>query len=264
MNVLSYELRRNFISALLWAISLSFFGCICIQLYGAFTADINFFESILNAYSPEMLKAFGAELTTIRTLPGFYSFCFMYVVLCGAFYALHVGISIVGKELAGKSAEFLYTKPMPRWRILTSKLICALLCLLVINGIYTATTFGMANLSGFSFDTNIFFMMNSALFLSQLLFLALGFLCACCFSKIKSPLTLATGIISIFFLLQMVVNLEPNGILSYLSFLNYVSADLILANNGYDMLRLGLLLLLSIVFIISGYRYFQRRDIHSV
>lgn len=264
MNVFRYECRRYLPSSLIWAISLTFFGFLCIQLFTAFSADVTFFEKMLNAYSPEMLKAFGAELSTVTTLPGFYSFCFMYVIAVAAFQAMYLGIQVLGKELSGKTADFIFVKPMSRRKILTYKLASVLVCLVIVNVIYCIGTLLSASMTGFAFDSGMMIMINGAMFLTQLLFMSAGFLLACISPKIKTPLSLTTGIVCAFFLLQMVVNLEPTGILSYISFLNYVSADSILAHQGYEVSKLILLLVLSVGFTGVGYYVFEHRDIHTI
>lgn len=264
MNVFKFELKRYITSSLIWAVSLAFFGIVCIQLYVSFSSDMNFFESMLKAYSPEMLKAFGAELSTINTLTGFYGFCFMYVMVAAAFQAMHMGIHVVGKEMSGKTADFLYTKPLSRFLILTQKITSVLTCLLLTNIIYCLGTYISAQMTGIEFDIAILLTINASMFLTQILFLCIGFLLACGMKKIKTPLTLTTGIVCSFFLLQMIVNLEPDGILSYFSLLNYLSADSIMSHGGFDMVYLCILIILSIGSLIGAYYYFNHRDIQSL
>lgn len=264
MNIFRYEFKRYLLSSLIWAFSLSVFGVICIQLFVAFTQDLTVFEQMLSAYSPEMLKALGAEISTIKTLTGFYSFCFMYMAVAAAFQAMYMGIHIVGKEFSGKTADFLYTKPVKRQSILAYKLLSVVCCLMIVNVIYSVGTYMSAVSTGISFDTTLFFTINFSMFLTQLLFLSVGFLLGCIIKKIKYPLSFVTGIISIFFLLQMIVNLEPDGVLSYFSFLNYVAADTIMLHSGFEMMRLGVLLVLIFGFLGAGFSYFMNRDIHTV
>ncbi|MGX8851034.1 ABC transporter permease subunit [Amedibacillus sp. YH-ame10] len=264
MNIFRFECRRYFISTLIWALSLTVFGYICIQLFVSFSSDVKFFETMLNAYSPEMLKAFGAQLSTIKTLPGFYSFCFMYIVAAAAFQSTYLGLHVIGKEMSGKSADFIFTKPCTRQKILTCKLASILLCLLLTNLIYSTGSMISASQTGLQFDKDMMWMLNLSMLLTQLLFMALGFLLACVMKKIKTPLALTTGIVSAFFLLQMVVNLEPDGILSYVSFLSYVSADSVVANQGFEIVKLSILVILTIAFLSAGYLFFKRRDIHAL
>ena len=264
MNVITFECRRYVLSSIIWALSLTVFGYICIQLFESFSSNVTFFETMLSAYSPEMLKAFGAEISTIKTLPGFYAFCFTYIVAAAAFQATYLGMHVIGKELSGKSADFIFTKPMKRSSILTFKLIAIVLCLLVVNIVYSVGTICGAYMSGLTFDLGIMTLINISMLLTQLLFFSLGFLLACVVKKIKTPLTFTTGIVCSCFLLQMLVNLEPDGILSYFSFLSYLSADSIVANGGFQIMKLTLLCALCIIFIGVGYRTFQRRDIHAL
>lgn len=264
MNIFRFECRRYLVSTFIWAFSLMIFGAVCIQLFVSFTADMSMFDKMLNAYSPQMLKALGAGLKTIRTLPGFYSFCFMYVLAAAAFQATYLGIHVMGKEMAGKSADFLFTKPVRRTRILTCKLMSSLVCLLIVNVIYGSGTYLSAVMTNLTFQGKDLLMINVSMFLTQLLFFSLGFLLGCCLHKVKSPLTLTAGIVCAFFLLQMVVNLEPQGWLSYLSFLSYLSSDYLLAHGSWETVKLLLLLGLCIAFLCSGYIIFERRDIQAL
>lgn len=264
MNILRFELRKYLPSTIIWALSLSFFGYLCINLFTLFTKDMNFFQQMLSAYPPEFLQAFGAQMNTITSLNGFYSFCFMYIVMCGALEALYISMRVTSQEIAGKSADFLFTKPISRCKIMTYKLLCVILCILIMNVIYSCITLFAANAVDAEFDKTLFLSINLGLFFTQMLFVAFGFLLGTSLSKIKTPISLSCGIVCLFFLLQMIVNLEPDGFLSYFSFLSYTSADLILANAGFEPVKLGLLLCISIIFFISGYIVFQKRDIHSL
>ncbi|MEG0275600.1 MAG: ABC transporter permease subunit [Coprobacillus sp.] len=264
MNVLKFELKRYIPSSLIWALSLTFFGVVCIQLYVSFSSDMNFFESMLKAYSPETLKALGAELSTINTLTGFYGFCFMYVMVAAAFQAMYLGIHVVGKEMSLKTADFLYTKPISHISVLTQKIISVLICLLIMNIIYCIGTYLSALMTNLEFDTTILLTMNASMFLTQLLFFSIGFLLGCVIKKVKTPLTLTTGIVCSFFLLQMIVNLEPDGILSYFSLLSYLSAESIMSHGGFDMIYLCILSILSIGSLVGAYYYFNHRDIQAL
>lgn len=264
MNILKFELRKYIPSSIIWAISLSVFGYLCITLFTAFTSDINFFRQVLSSYSPEFLKAFGAQLEVIESLPGFYSFCFMYIILCGAFQALYLGICVISKEMAGKSADFLYTRPIARYKILSYKLLSVFLCIVFVNIVYSGVTLMGALAIDATLDQSLFMSINLALFFTQILFLCLGFFLGTTMKKIKSPLSLASGIVCFFFLLQMIVNLEPDGALSYISFLSYLSADSILSNQGFEIAKLAIVSVLSIGFLTSGYLIFNKKDIHSL
>lgn len=263
MNIYRYELKNNFKSALVWGIAMALVGWLFLSIYPAFSADMELFNKILASYPPAVLKAFGASLDYINSFAGFYSFCFVYIIVCAAIQAMLLSTSLIGKEAAKKMTDFLFTKGISRTQILSQKVLAGLTCLVVTNVIYFIVVYSIALFMNADLNSSTLFLLNFSMFLIQFLFFALGFLITCLSKKIKSPITISGSVVSLFFMIEMLVNMEPDGSLKYISFLTYLSGETILKTGFYDPLMLGLLIVVTLVMMATGFAIFQRKDLAS-
>lgn len=73
-------------------------------------------------YPPAVLAALNLKVEIFFTIYGFFSYFLTFGWLIASVQAMNLGVSIVSKEVAGKTADFLLTKPITRARMLTEKL----------------------------------------------------------------------------------------------------------------------------------------------
>lgn len=263
MNVLIYELKSNLKSSLVWGISLACLAAVCMMIFPSMSNDMDLFMSVLNSYPPQMMLALGAVISLLDTLPGFYAFCYMYVVLCAGVQGLQYGISIMAKETGKKTCDFIFTKPMKRLHIINYKLLALFICIILSNLLFNVIMVPIAMQIDPNMNISSILWMNAAMFITQLLFLSLGLLIGILVRKIKSPSAAALGIISIFFLLEMYVNIDSSSILKYISFLNYFSGNQIVLHHSLDAsIVLRSIIAISMCISLSLY-IFHHKDIHT-
>ena len=174
MNIFLHELKAYRKSMLIWACSMAAVAALFILMFSGISTDIDAFKAVLESLPETVKKLLSIYVDSISTLEGFYSFVFIYIILCGAIQAMNLGTSIVSKEIREKTADFLLTKPVSRERILTSKLLAALASLVITNIIYLAITVPMTFIVTTEFSMKIFLMISATLFFIQLMFMALG------------------------------------------------------------------------------------------
>lgn len=265
MNVYLHELKTYLKSALIWSISLAFFGVvICAVIFPAFHNDMQAVNDILANYPPEALSAMGVGPDGISSFPGFYAFCFIYVLLCGAIQALILGAGIVGKEGARKTSDFLFSKPLSRTGILTGKYLASVTCLFITSLIYCTAVYFSAAAVIEELNVSVVWMMNASLFVVQLLFVSIGFAIACFVTKLKSPNTVGIGLGALFFGLQMLANMYPEDLLIRLiSPMGYLLPNYIAQHHTYEWPLFAVSLALTAVLTVLGYVRFNTKDIHS-
>jgi len=124
-NIYQMEMRRNLKSFLIWAGSICgmlFFGML---FYPAINADglLMQMEALFeNPMMKGMLAAFGADVSSLGNLMGFYvTYNSIYNVLLGCIFASVLAGNLLAKEEAEKTAEFLFTRPVSRTTIFFSK-----------------------------------------------------------------------------------------------------------------------------------------------
>ncbi len=124
-NIYQMEMRRNLKSFTIWAGSICGILFLGMLFYPAINADglLTQMEALFeNPMMKGMLAAFGADVTSLGSLMGFYvTYNSMYNVLLGCIFASVLAGNLLAKEEAEKTAEFLFTRPVSRKTIFFSK-----------------------------------------------------------------------------------------------------------------------------------------------
>ncbi len=263
MNIFLHELKAHAKSTILWSLSLSLIAVFFLPLYTGFAGDTAAFKQMLSGYPPEVLKAFGASFDMLSSLGGFYSFCFAYISLCGAVQAALLGIGVLSKETSRKTADFLFTKPAKRPSILAGKLSAVFVCLVATNIVYLAVSMLTASLVDKNYDPAVFLLISLSMPMTQMIFLALGFMLAATVKKIKSPVTTALSVVFSFYAVALIVNVLQDDKLKYISFLNYFDPHLILKSGAYDGTFIICGIAACAVFLFTAFYTYGKKDIHA-
>lgn len=201
MNIFIHELKVYRKSTIIWTCSLAAIIILFLSMYPAFSQDITAAKKMLEAFPEGVRKALGLSLDMFSTLLGFYSYVFIYLMLCGSIQAMNLGTSILSKEVREKTADFLLTKPVSRIKIMTAKLLAALTSLIITDVIYLIVAgimFSALQTGPYSFK--IFLMISATLLFVQLLFLSLGVIVSVVVPKIRAVLPISLGTVFGFFI----------------------------------------------------------------
>jgi len=186
MNVFLREFRAYPKSLITWTLSLAGIVGMFMALYPAFASDIEGLNEML-ANFPEAIKALvNITPETFMSVLGFYGYLLSFAWLAASIQAMNLGVGIISKEVSGKTADFLMTKPVRRSEVVTGKLAAALAVILIMNVVFIAVSYLAVAATGAEFDSSTLLLMSSTLLLLQLVFLALGALFSVTIPKIKS------------------------------------------------------------------------------
>ncbi|MEX2104321.1 MAG: ABC transporter permease subunit [Bacilli bacterium] len=162
---------------------------------------------MMEGFPEPVRKALGLQINSMGSILGFYSYAFVYITLCGAIQGMIIGVTIISKEVREKTADFLLTKPVTRTKIVTSKLLAAVVSLVITNVVYIAVASIVASqVKTEDYSATIFFMISITLFFIQLIFLAMGILISVVFPNIKSVLAVSLGTVFSFFIIGMLAS----------------------------------------------------------
>jgi len=264
MNVYLYELKAFRKNTIIWIISMASLAVVFMSVFTAYTADTESFRNLFMGFPPEVLKAFGVDLDMLFSVLGYYSFVFAYVLLCGAIQAMHLGLSLISKEFNRKTADFIFTKPMPRSSVLTAKLMSGITLLLITDIIYILVAYSMANImTDEPFDRKIFFMISISLFFIETMFYLLGVLVGAIFHRVKSVTGVTMGTVFGFFIAGMLGDaLDDEKIRYFVPFKYYDGLDII-RESGYDTTFLIINILFVTGAVLASYALYVKKDIHS-
>lgn len=265
MNMFLHELKAYRKSTMIWTISLVALVVLFMSMFPSFSKDAEEFKKLMEGFPVELRKAIGLSVDSIATLLGFYSYAFLYLKLTGAIQAMNLGTSILSKETIEKTADFLLTKPVTRTQIITSKLMAALVSLVITNIVFVSAAMLMASyVATDEFSKMAFFLISITLFIMQLMFLALGIIVSVVFPKIKSVISVSLGTVFGFFMLGMISSTTEDAALRYLTPFNYFDSAYIVKNTSYENPFLFAGIIFIITAIAASYYFYAKKDVHSV
>ena len=264
MNIFLHELKAYRKSLIIWSCSMAALSSLYIIMFSGIQSDIENFKNLLKSMPEGVRRLLGIYIDSISTLEGFYSFVFVYVVLCGAIQAMNLGLSVVSKELRDKTADFLLTKPVSREKILTSKLLAALTSLMITNLIYLAITVLMTLTVKSEFSMKIFLMISVTLFFVQLIFMALGVLVSVIVGKIRSVISISLSTVFGFFIISMLSSVIGEKTVRYISPFKYFDLEYIVKNGAYESKFIIIEIIFIIISVAASYVIYMKKDIHAV
>lgn len=265
MNMFLHELKAYRKSTMIWTVVLILLVGFFMSLFPAISHDADQFKKLIEGYPPAVRKAIRVSIGSITSLLGFYSYCFLYVVLCGSIQAMNLGIGIMAKEVQDKTADFLFTKPVTRTAVMTSKLLAAFSSLFISNGIYIAVA-GLISrsVSNGTFDSKKFLLISLTAFYVEIMFIALGVIIAVISRKIKSVLPLSLSIVFGFFILSMFGSVIGEKAVRYLTPFQYYDSAHILKHGHYESTFIVIEVMFVILAIAASYLIYTKKDIHAV
>ncbi|MBC8062759.1 MAG: ABC transporter permease subunit [Clostridiaceae bacterium] len=265
MNIYLHELKAYRKSTIIWTCSLVLIVILFMSMFSSISQNATDFEKTLQGIPEAAQKAIGLSLDTFFSLLGFYSYLFLYVLLCGAIQAMNLGTSIISKEVREKTADFLLTKPVTRNQIMTAKLLAVLTSLVITNVVYFIASLIMVNsVKTQSFSLKIFFMISITLFFVQLMFMTIGIIISVVSPKIKSVLPISLGVVFGFFMLGMLSSNIGDTASRFLIPFKYYDYAYIIKNSSYEISFIIVEIIFILVTILASYMIYDKKDIHAV
>lgn len=266
MNIYFHELRSYRKNTIIWIVSLGVATALFMSMFTIFTAGTGDLVKLFGGFPKEVLKAFGIpEVTKLFTLPGFYSFILGFLVLCGAIQAMNLGISSLGREATGKTADFLLTKPVTHARVVTAKLLAVLTCLAVSSAVFLLiATVSAYAVSPEGFDYYTFLLMTLSFFYVQVIFAALGFIVSVLIPKIKSVLPVSLSTVFGFYIIGSVGAALGDDRIYYLTPFKYFDPTDIVLNSAYQLKFIIISVAIVVVAVAAGTVTYKKKDIHAV
>lgn len=263
MNVFLRELRAYRKSMITWVISLAGIVGMFMSLYPAFEADVQGLNEVL-ANFPEAIRALvNITPETFLSVLGFYGYLLSFAWLAASIQAMNLGVGIISKEVAGKTADFLVTKPMRRSQLVTAKLAAALTVILVTNVVFVTISYAAIAATGAEFDGGTLLLMASTLLLLQLVFLALGALFSVTIPKIKSVVAVSLPTVFAFYIIGAIGDVLANVELRWISPFRYFDPIYMISEGGFETEYLTVVVAFVAVATVATYVIFARRDIHT-
>ena len=223
------------------------------ETLGELAELINTFPKILT-----IMFGVGEELTSAM---GWYGCIYFWVAILNYSYAIYFGTSCVAKETVHGTAEYLFTKPIQRSKIVVAKTlsgICNLLILTVFSGFCSYFT-SILPLGGLE-KPGAAVMTTVGMFLTEVVLFALGLLISSFTRTYKNAARLGAGVLLGFYGLYVIAEYLEVPALYYLTPLKYFDVYAV-ARNGFSVLFLLISIVIVLWSVAAAKKYWTNREI---
>jgi ABC-2 type transport system permease protein len=263
MNIFLRELRSNLRSLLIWGVVVVLFVITGFSKFAAYEGNPELL-AILDSMPPALMSALNFQAFNLTTITGFYGVMFSYFAIILSAAAVMWGSDIITKEERDKTVEFSLTLPVRRGKVVTAKTLaaavnCIGLLLITWAAILVASTTYQTNGEYYRFVTSTIV----ALFLLQMIFLAVGVFLGCAMKHYKQATAAAMAILLGTFFLSIVSGLNENlEFLQYFSPFKYFNPAELLHEASIEPVYLLLTMVIVVVCLLGAYFTYARRDLY--
>ena len=266
MNIFKVEFRMYIRSTMIWSASMLLLLAAFMVFYPSFSKDAQALAMIMENYPKELLEAFGMSDVDLSTVEGYFSMTFLFVQLCLAIQASNFGFSILSVEERERTADFLFSKPVKRIKILNHKIAASLLNLTITNMFVWFGTF--ITIEAFrdkrAYDRQIILIMLVSVILFQLFFLSMGMLVSVVVKKVRNVLSYSLGLSFGMYILSTFNSIIDGTLMAYLTPFKYFEPSYMLRESSFDIELTIVSLAITLTAVIMTYVLYLKRDIRAV
>ncbi len=194
----------------------------------------------LVAIPPLAQVLFGIYRVDFTTPLGYYLCMYYWCGLLAFAHAMFTGVGVVSRDLRDKTAEFLYTTPQTRGRILRAKALAAAMAVFIVWAVCTAfSVLSMLPVDASAATLRGIALASVGMLLTQWVLAAIGLLCAALAKTYSRGMGLAAIVLIAAYLVGAYVEIEGMHALNFLSPIRYVPSGSV-ALHGPNPLYVGL------------------------
>ena len=263
MNIFLRELRANVKSLVIWSVIIVLLIMIAVAKFSAYAGNPEILD-VLNSLPEALLDALNMRAFNLTTLSGFYGVMSLYFGLMGAIAAAMWGSDIISKEERDKTVEFSLVLPVSRNQVITAKALAAL-----VNSIaFVLITWAVSIVAVQRYDPDPAFydflaLEMQAMFVIELIFLAIGLLLGCAMKRYKRSGSTAISIILAAYFLSILSGMQEKlEFLKYLTPFKYFDAGELYRSGQMDGTYLLLSAAIVVVSVAAAYWTYNKRDLY--
>lgn len=266
MNVFRFELRRAWLSAMIWTL------IILTLLIGLITGALPAFmdsragvEAMLKNFPPAFAAAFGLQLDNLFSFGGFFSFGFLYYSLFGAIMVAIIGLDLFSREKREKCMDFLLTKPRTRSRLFFEKLLAATTLILISNALFISAALSLYRAyAPAPLHLGNALLAAASLLLTELVLFSVAVFAAVFARKIRSVSGTATAIGFAGFLLSALHSLLEEEKLRYITPFKYFEASKVFFDGAFEAKYAITGAAVTLALMLAAYIRYTRADIPAL
>ncbi|HEY9060706.1 MAG TPA: ABC transporter permease subunit [Pseudobacteroides sp.] len=263
MNIFFREIKANRKSLIIWCLSvvmMVFMGMVKFKSYQTSGQSIN---DLLGSMPSSLKAILGFGSFDMSKASGYYGMLFLYLQLMAAIHAVMLGAGILAKEERDKTTEFLMTKPVSRYTIITSKLLAAFFNVVILNIITLVSSIAsMRSYSNGEAVSGDITKLMLGMFVTQVLFMSIGAGIAAINRNSKVSAYLAAAVLMITFVLARIIDVNDRlESFKYITPFKYFEAENLLLGNGFEPVFVIISIILISVMSAVTYIFYNKRDL---
>ncbi len=263
MNIIKRELRSHLKAMIVWSLAMAFLVFVWMIEYESFAGN-PVIDDFMATMPQGLLAALGMKDLTLGSLNGFIGSIALYLYLLLGIQAVLLGSSIISKEERDKTAEYLFTLPISRRKVIVGKTISAIINVMILNMV----TLSAMILSTMTYDKEENFyqflvLMFVSLFIIQMIFLSIGLFVSSVNKRHKKSGNIAVGIVMITFLISSLIDMVDRvDFLKYLTPFKYFDLSYILNEMSFEPIYILISILIMVVGIGGTFIFYPKRDLY--
>jgi ABC-2 type transport system permease protein len=263
MNIFFRELKANIKSLLIWGGIIILFTLVG---YSKFSAYYNNPEmlAILNDFPSAMVSALNLKAFNLTTITGFFGVLYTYVALLLSIAAAMWGSDTISKEERDKTVEFALTLPVTRERLISAKIMAAVVnCIGLLLITWGFTVIGAQKYQPDGEFYAFLALGMLAIFIQQMIYLSVGIFLGCAMKQYRRASSLAVSLLLVTYFLSIFSSLNKHlEFLKYFSPFKYFDPVTLLHESKIDLPFVGLSVGIIAVCLIGAYITYSKRDLY--
>lgn len=260
MTILKHELKRGFMPLIIWTSAIAFFLALCVFMFPEMKGEMQGVTDIF-ASMGSFTAAFGMDRLNFGEFIGFYGVeCGNILGIGGAFFAAIIGITALSKEEKEHTADFLYTHPVSRAKIITGKLASIVIRIVFMNIVIFTLVWLSVLAIGESPDWGKLLLFHFAFLLLQL---EISAICFGISAFIRSSgLGIGIGIAALMYFLNIIANISDSSkALKYITPFGFADGADIMSSGSLNGAYILIGMLFAAAGIAAAYLKYCKKDI---
>ena len=258
------EFKINLKSFIIWTSILVGMFLVVFLIYPYMITDdsMKSLDEMMKIFPPDLLKAFNMDLASINTAYGWLkSEGFMFTLLIIGIYSSTLGLNIVLKEEYDKTIEYLGFLPISRSKIMTNKIVVAIIYIVSMVLIIGLFNYIALLLSG-DFNQKQYLLLSiTPLFVALPLF-GIGLFISTFMRKSKKILGIGLGIVFLSYFINVISELSDKvSFLKYFSLYTLCDVRGVLSNVKLNPIAIIISICLTICFISFSYYRYEKKEL---
>ncbi len=255
------ELKRNIKPFLITCLICSAMAMYMIVMSLSFGKDI---QQLLDLKLPkEVQAALGMKGLDYSKATSFFALSFSYIFLFISIYVAGVFAIIVSKEFSEKTAEYLFSLPEKRIKIISTKLSVAFIyAISSVVVIFLASWLSLKINIKEGYELKPVVLMSLAWIIGSITFGSIAFLLSSFLIKTRSVSSVAIGVVLGMYLFQVVIGVSKNSEkLKYISLFDWFKGSEIAETGTLSLPYCVVAICIIIVSLFIGIRRYNKMDV---